>query len=250
MGSKQKPGQDLVSQILFGGGGGKRQQTPMMMGGGSAGMMMNRGRGGQTGGVQGMSGGGAGQRLEQFLGTPLGVPQTDLQRQTGDAVSQFLSQPAPEQRALDVAMPMLQDIISGRATPGLESGLRQANQSGGRFGSANAIMRGTAMEHLMQQQMGAAQTLGGLSAQAGQNPFQRLLGGEQLGQHQAQQPDIGVQRQIQLLMHLLSGQLGMEQQQGGGFMDILAGLGGMAAGSILGPAGAAVGSKVGRSLTE
>jgi hypothetical protein len=145
-------------------------------------------------------------RLQAFFGQ-LGVPQTDLQRQAGTGISQYLNQPAPEQRALDIALPGLQEILSGGG-PQFEHDLSLANQSGGRFGSANAIMRGEALRNLYNQRGQAAQTLGMLSQSAGQNPFQRLLGGAEVGNQQAGQADIQTQRVLQLLMNLL----GVSQQ--------------------------------------
>lgn len=140
-------------------------------------------------------------RLQGFFGN-LGMPQSDLQRQSLGGISQFLNQQAPEQRALDIAMPGLQEILSGGG-PQFERDLSLANQSGGRFGSANAIMRGEAFRNLYNQRDQAAQTLGMLSSAAGQNPFQRLLGGYGAGQQEAQQADIETQRRLQILLQLL-----------------------------------------------
>jgi len=140
-------------------------------------------------------------RLQQFFGT-LGSPQTDLQRQVGGGISQYLNQPAPEQRALDVAMPGLQEILSGGG-PQFERDLSLANQQGGRFGSANAILRGEALRNLYNQRGQAAQTLGMLSSNAGQNPFSRLLGAGQYGSQQAGQADIETQRRLSILLNLL-----------------------------------------------
>ena len=162
-----------------------------------------QGGGGAMGGL-GPSGKGGNDplaRLQQFFGT-LGSPQTDLQRQTGTGISQYLNQPAPEQRALDVAMPGLQEILSGGG-PQFERDLALANQQGGRFGSANAILRGEALKNLYNQRGQAAQTLGLLSSNAGQNPFSRLLGAGQYGQAQAGQADIETQRRLSILLNLL-----------------------------------------------
>lgn len=141
-------------------------------------------------------------RLQQFFGQ-LGVPQTDLQRQSAGGISQFLNQPAPEQRALDVAMPGLQEILQGSGGPQFERDISLANQQGGRFGSANAILRGEAHRNLLNQRNQAAQTLGVLSQSAGQGPFARLLGASEVGGQQAAQGDIQTQRVLQLLMNLL-----------------------------------------------
>jgi hypothetical protein len=125
-----------------------------------------------------------------------------LQRQATGGISQFLNQPAPEQRAFDIASPGLQEILQGGG-PQFERDLSLANQQGGRFGSANAILRGEAFRNLYNQRDQAAQTLGMLASSAGQNPFQRLLGGYGAGQQEAQQSDIETQRRLQLLMQLL-----------------------------------------------
>lgn len=170
-------------------------------------------------------------RLQSFFGN-LGSPQTDLQRQSVSGISQFLNQPAPEQRALDISLPGLQEILQGGG-PQFERDLSLANQQGGRFGSANAILRGEALRNLYNQRESAAQTLGMLSSAAGQNPFQRLAGAFGVGQQQAGQQDIETQRRLQLLMSLL----GVGQQtafnvpitQGSSFLDTLGQLGGLAA---------------------
>ncbi len=140
-------------------------------------------------------------RLQNFFGQ-LGMPTSDLQRQTSTGISQFLNQPAPEQRALDIASPGLQEILQGGG-PQFERDLSLANQQGGRFGSANAVLRGEAMRNLYNQRDQAAQTLGMLSSSAGQNPFARLTQGYGVGQQQAQQGDVETQRRLQLLMQLL-----------------------------------------------
>lgn len=144
--------------------------------------------------------------IEKFFG-PLGVPQSDLQRQAAGGISQFLNQPAPEQRAFDVSRPILEGMLTGTG-PQFERDISMANQQGGRFGSANAILRGEALRHLFNQRTQTAETLGMLAGQAGQNPFGRLLAGGGFGTELAKQGDIGTQRLIQLL----SGILGVGQQ--------------------------------------
>ena len=199
------------------------------------------------GGAPGSRGGGQGNaflsgqanpldRLQGFFGQ-LGLPQSDLQRQSAGGISQFLNQPAPETRAFDIALPGLQEILSGGG-PQFERDLSLANQQGGRFGSANAILRGEAFRNLFNQRDQAAQTLGMLASSAGQNPFARLLGGFGVGQQQAQQGDVETQRRLQLLLQLL----GVGQQtafnvpitQGqspldilGGFASFIPGIGGL-----------------------
>jgi hypothetical protein len=217
---------------------------------------------------------GGGKGLESFFG-PMGSPATPLQRQSTGGISQFLNQPAPEQRAMDISMPALQNILGGRPGQGImdalqpqfERNLSSANQQGGRFGSANAIMRSRALEDFnllgaqaaqtgVNQQMQAAQILGMLGGQAGQNPFQRLMGGAAVGQQDAQQMDVETQRRLQLLMSLLGTAqqtafnlpIVQTQQASGGLGGLLGGLFGTAAGSFLGPIGSAVGGAVGRRV--
>lgn len=165
----------------------------------------------------------------------VGMPQSDLQRQSAGDIGQFLRQPAPEQRALDVAMPGLQEILQGGG-PQFERDLSLANQQGGRFGSANALMRGEAFRNMFNARNEAANTLGFLSQAAGQNPFQRLMGGFGVGQQQAQQGDVETQRRLQILMQLLGvGQqtaLNAPIQQGGGIGGFLGQLLGLAGGAF------------------
>src|SRR3990167_11224544 len=120
-----------------------------------------------------------GQGIRNFFGE-LGSPQTDLQRQSLGGISQFLNQPAPEQRAFDVSRPILEGMLTGTG-PQFEQDISRANQQGGRFGSANAILRGEAFRNLFNQRNQTAQTLGLLAGQAGQAPFGRLLQGFGVG---------------------------------------------------------------------
>lgn len=152
----------------------------------------------------------------------LGSPTTPLQRQSTDFLSHFLSQPAPEQRALDVSMPALQNILGGRPgqgiidalQPSFERNLASANQQGGRFGSGNAILRSRAVDDFnllgaqaaqqgQQTQLQAAQMLAMLSGQAGQNPFNRAMGAADVGRQDAQQADLENQRRIELIANIL-----------------------------------------------
>lgn len=142
-----------------------------------------------------------GQGIRNFFGE-LGSPQTDLQRQSAGGISQFLNQPSPEMRALETTRPILEGMLTGTG-PQFERDISMANQQGGRFGSANAIMRGEAFRNLFNLRNQTAGTLGMLSGQAGQADFSRLLGGFGVGQQQAQQADIGTQRLIQLLQGIL-----------------------------------------------
>lgn len=160
-------------------------------------------------------------RLQQFFGPLSPFSATDAQR-GGTGVSQFLNQPAPEQRALDVAMPGLQEVLNGGG-PQFEQDLSLANSQGPRFGSANAILRGEALKNLYNQRGQAAQTLGLLSQGAGAGQAR-----------QAGFADLETQRRLQILMNLL----GVAQQatfnvpttqQPSPFSQLL-GLGGLAAG--------------------
>jgi hypothetical protein len=147
-----------------------------------------------------------------------------LQRQSTAGISQFLNQPAPEQRALDMSIPALQGILNSKPGAGImdalqphfQQNLALANQEGGRFGSANAILRSQALNDYnllgaqaaqqgQQTQLQAANALQLLSGQAGQNPFARLLGASGVGQQDAQQADVETQRRLQLLGFLMGG---------------------------------------------
>jgi len=132
----------------------------------------------------------------------LGSPQSGLQMQGADALGTMLRQPTPEQRALDISLPALQSMLTGSG-PQFEQDLALANQQGGRFGSANAILRGEAYKNLYNMRNQVAQTLGLLSGGAGQ--ANRGLAGQAfgVGQQQAQQMDIETQRRLQILMQLL-----------------------------------------------
>lgn len=109
-------------------------------------------------------------------------------------ISQFINQPTPEQQALNTAMPALNEVLSGNPSnnPVFQQDLSVANQQGGRFGSANAILRGQALTGLFSQRNQAANVLGMLSGQAGQGQAR-----------QAGLMDLETQRRLQLLMSLL-----------------------------------------------
>ena len=132
----------------------------------------------------------------------LGSPQSGLQMQGADALGTMLRQPTPEQRALDISLPQLQEMLTGTG-PQFERDIALGNQQGGRFGSANAIMRGEAFRNLYNMRTQVAQTLGMLGQGAGQ--ANRGLAGQAfgMGQQQAQQGDIETQRRLQILMQLL-----------------------------------------------
>jgi len=192
-----------------------------------------------------VGGGDVAGRLNAFFGG-LGSPQSALQRQGADALGTMLNQPTPEQRALDISLPQLQAMLTGQG-PQFEQDLSLANQQGGRFGSANAILRGEAFRNLFNMRNQVAQTLGLLSQGAGQ--ANRGLAGQAfgVGQQQAQQGDLETQRRIQILMQLLgAGQqaaFNVPTQAGGGGLGPLLGSG---LGLLLGgPFGAAAGNWLG-----
>lgn len=137
----------------------------------------------------------------QLLGG-LGSPQSPLQMQGADAIGTMLRQPTPEQRSLDISLPALQEMLTGQG-PQFERDLSVANSQGGRFGSANAILRGEAFRNLYNVRNQVAQTLGLLGSSAGQ--ANRGLAGQafSVGQQQAGQSDIETQRRLQILLQLL-----------------------------------------------
>lgn len=191
------------------------------------------------------------QSFLQLLGG-LGVPQSGLQMQGADSLGAMLRQPTPEQRALDISLPQLQEMLTGQG-PQFERDLSLANQQGGRFGSSNAILRGEALRNLYNLRNQTAGTIGMLSGSAGQ--ANRGLAGQAfgMGQQQAGQADIETQRRLQILMQLLGvGQqtaFNVPIQQGGGFWNnLLPILGAVGGGLFGGPAGAAAGSQIGGAL--
>ena len=134
--------------------------------------------------------GGALQNIMQAFG-PLGVPQSDLQRQSAGNIGNMLNANAPGS-----AMNILQGMMTGTG-PQFERDIASANQQGQRFSSANEILRGEALRNLFNMRTQTAQTMGALNQ-----------GGFGIGQQQAQQGDIGLQR----LLNLFGGLLGQRQQ--------------------------------------
>jgi hypothetical protein len=110
-----------------------------------------------------------------------------------NGISQFLNQPSPEMRTYDTARPILEGMLTGTG-PQFEADIGAANSRGGRFGSANAVMRGEALRNLFNQRTQTASTLGALAGQAGSSTWDRLS-----------------QQQNQRLQ-LLAGLLGMSNQ--------------------------------------
>ena len=149
-------------------------------------------------------------RFQNIFGQ-MGTPTSPLQRQTLDAIGKYLNQPAPEQQALNTALPSLQNILGGKPgqgimdalTPMFQRNLAMANQQGGRFGTANAVLKSRALEDYNLLGAQAAQVLNMLSQSAGQNPFNRQLAGYGVGQQQAQQDASAQQQFIDLYTKLL-----------------------------------------------
>lgn len=235
--------------------GGQPASTGIARGnapGGAAYQNSMPGAGGGGGGFQAPDWATINSRLESFFG-PLGAPTSDLQRQSTDAISKYLNQPAPEQRAMDISLPALQNILNGKPgegiinalQPSFERNLASANQTGARFGSANAILKSRALEDFnllgaqaaqqgIQQQLAAADALRLLGESAGNNPFQRLAAGYGVGQQETATADIANQRRLQLLLQLLgtaqSASLGVPTvQQPNGFSNFLGGVNSAAA---------------------
>ena len=189
--------------------------------------------------------------VQQYFGN-MGSPLDPLQQQTMGLIGQSFNQTAPEVQALQQANPFLLSLLQPGAAglgqfedlmrPAFQRNLAQANQQGGRFGSGNALMRGNAVTDFnallgnqinqqAQQGLSAANLLGQLAGQAGQNPFQRLMGGFGIGQAAAGQADLETQRRLQFLQYLTNafletglGSPVVQTQQGrgaGGFIDVL-----------------------------
>ena len=183
----------------------------------------------------------AGDILKQLLGGNtgfygnIGSPTSPLQRQSSDAISQFLNMPTPQDKAMEFSLPALQSILGGAPGQGImdalqpqfQRNLATANQQGGRFSSGNAIMRSRAVEDFnllganaaqqgQQTQLQAAQILSmlqGNQQNAQNDQFQRLLAGFGVGQQEGQQQDLETQRRIQLLSQALGGSLSQPWQQ-------------------------------------
>ena len=157
-------------------------------------------------------GGAQGGNLQSFFGN-LNVPASDLQRQATGGISQYLNQPNPAQRAFDTSMPALQEILTpGSMNPQFAQDLSLANQQGGRFSSANEILRGEAFRNLFNARTQAASTLGMLGQSANNANIGNLGAAYGIGQNQATQAAAGPRTYADLL----SGLMGMQQQLIGG----------------------------------
>ncbi len=142
--------------------------------------------------------------LEQYFG-PLTGPTTGLNRQAegGNTMT-------PQARALEVSLPMLNNIISGKPgqgvidalQPSFDRNLATANQQGARFGSGNAILRSRAVDDF--NLLGAKAAEQGQQTQLQAADMLRLLSGEA-----GQTADLENQRRLQLMGLLLGGGQGV-----------------------------------------
>lgn len=167
-------------------------------------------------------------RFETVFG-PLGIPTTPLQQQSSGGMSQFLASDPYKQ-----AQTALNGILGnpGEAyRPDFERSLAAANQTGGRFGSANAVLRSNALNDYnsksLQAQLGAAQGIQGLGAQQSND----YTSAYNMGTSQANQAASGQQQAIQLFLNQLqtaqSATLGAPVQNQPSFtQDVISGAGG------------------------
>jgi hypothetical protein len=140
------------------------------------------------------------QRFEGIYGQ-LGIPTTALQRQSVGGMQQFLaSDPYGQARS---ALNQILGDPGGAFRPDFSRALAQANQTGGRFGSQNAMLNAQALNDYnsaaLKQQLGAAQGIQGLGAQQAND----LTGGYNMGQQYANQLASGQQQAIQMLNQAL-----------------------------------------------
>lgn len=196
--------------------------------------------------------------LEQFIQGSfgdVGIDQTANQKQASGGISQFLNQQSPEARALDESRGALTGIMNQNSGQGIlealqpfmDQGVANANQQGGRFGSANMLLRNQnlqstnllaqqALQQGQQNQIGAANIFGMLSGQAGQADFGRLLQQFGIGTQEAQQADVATQRRL----GIGTGLTGMANQaafnipftQSPSVVEQIAGLGGAVVGAM------------------
>ena len=256
---------DLLSYLLGFGGTGTPQQVPAGGGQGGQGGQAPQGQrslgrpsrgwapgegpnntydwlpsGGGGGGAPTPGGSGLPQfgdptsRLESFFGG-LGVPQSDLQRNAGNAIGEFLKT-NPEAKAYDFLNNALTtnpgEQVAGSLLPQFERNLSAAQATGPRFGTANAIAKTRAVDDYnllsaqarmqgVNQQLQASQILN----QLGDSAFNRLTGAYGVGKDQAAQADLATQRRLQLLLQLLgtaqSASFGMPLQQNPNWLSTL-----------------------------
>ena len=222
---------DFLNWILGLGGANNQAQQLSRAGGvagfpqgapGGIGAQNNAQQLGNIGGVGGLgfpggaNGGGFGnprERLESFFG-PLGVPQTDLQRQSIGGMQQFLGQQLPQQRALEAINNILSQNpgqgMMDALQPRFQQNLAAANQQGARFSSGNAALRGQAVNdyNLLAQQALSQGVNQQIAAAQASDVLGRGIGdlysqGFGMGSQEAGQGDIATQRFLQILMNLL-----------------------------------------------
>jgi hypothetical protein len=190
------------------------------------------------------------QRMKVYFGN-YGVPTNPLQNTAATSANRMLTQQSPEMRAFEAsqsasgAIPFdntqfLQGMLGQNPAlavqqllqPQFEQSLAQANQTGGRFGSGNALMRGQAVgmnqatlaqllgQGVNQQLTAAGQLgqqaqasrlsqlqglglMGQLAGQAGGADRANIGQAFGIGQQLAGQSDLETQRRLQLLLSLL-----------------------------------------------
>lgn len=214
---------------------------------------------------------------------PFANMASPLQQQATGAISQFLGQPAPEQQVFDQLSGDLAGLaqgggvgaaqqVIGAAQPIFQQNLDFAqgqlqNAAPGRFSSAFVnqgidlgsralqdfnLFQQQALQQGQQTGLQAAGLLGNLASQAGQQPFQRMLGAGQLGAQISQQ-------QISPLLSIMQGGLQFGHPaarqpivgEGGGVIegdagDVLTGaLGGAGTGAAIGSIVPGLGTAVG-----
>lgn len=103
---------------------------------------------------------------------PGGVGRNFFFQGGSQGASQFFDAPSPEMKTMESVMPLLEGMLTGTG-PQFERDIAMANQTGGRFSSGNAIMRGEALRNLFNARTQTAQTMGVLAGQAGQAQLAR-----------------------------------------------------------------------------
>jgi hypothetical protein len=163
------------------------------------------------------SGADARNRITDYFG-PLGVAQTDLQRQSLGGLSDFLGPSGSlgkAQEALNAIMTGGQGAkVMDALQPRFQQNLASANQQGARFSSGNEILRSRALDdyNLLAAQAGQQDIQNRLQASGMMDMLGNVYGNAYgIGERQAAQGDIGTQRMLQILMQL------MGTQQSAGF---------------------------------
>lgn len=115
------------------------------------------------------------QRLESFYG-PLGMYASPLQQQSSGAISQYMNQMSPEQRAMNVSQPQLEQNING-GSPATQNAINSIMglTTGPSAGVTSALGAATGPSANVSQGLGAA----------GQRPQTGWAGGDQILQNLA-----------------------------------------------------------------